>query len=263
MYTPHDNIKRLRELLPRFYDGVSTPDEEREIAILFRSIPGDSLPEDLQADRRLFANLEDGTAPIQDCDVPADLLANIGKAIDRQETVDKANANGRRAATGNACIRPRRRFRTWSTALAAAASLAIIITLGILFFSGETAPEQSPARPMLAQADATGNAVKAEQAENAEIARIKEKAEMPDKINEAISLEKSNSSNNSNFSNSSNNSNQPAPSYAQEVTDTAQAAEIVESAYGILYAAFTRADSGVEEANSTLTRQIQKLMALR
>ena len=45
------NIEQIKSLLARFYEGQTTPEEERQLADFFRR---EDVPEDLQEDKQLF-----------------------------------------------------------------------------------------------------------------------------------------------------------------------------------------------------------------
>ena len=64
------NIEQIKLLLSRFYEGQTTPDEERLLADFFRR---EDVPEELQEDKQLFLML----AHISDQGMPADIAEEI------------------------------------------------------------------------------------------------------------------------------------------------------------------------------------------
>ena len=64
------NIEQIKSLLARFYEGQTTPEEERLLAAYFRR---EDVPEDLQQDKQLFLML----AQISDQDMPQDIAEEI------------------------------------------------------------------------------------------------------------------------------------------------------------------------------------------
>lgn len=64
------NIEQIKSLLARFYEGQTTPEEERLLADFFRH---EDVPEELQEDMQLFLML----AQISDQEMPADIAEEI------------------------------------------------------------------------------------------------------------------------------------------------------------------------------------------
>ena len=64
------NIEQIKSLLARFYEGQTTPEEERQLADFFRR---EDVPEDLQQDKQLFLML----AQISDQEMPTDIAEEI------------------------------------------------------------------------------------------------------------------------------------------------------------------------------------------
>lgn len=120
----YDHIKRLLE---KFYNGESTPEEEQELSAFFTS--AEELPEELEADRKVFAALSEASAFGE---APADLDDNIMAAID-------ASAAPRRSAS-----RLRRIFIGIS-AVAAVVALVLFVPFG-----GEKPTSVNPAGSQLA-----------------------------------------------------------------------------------------------------------------
>ena len=63
-------IEQIQSLLSRFYEGQTTPDEERQLAAYFRR---EDVPEELQEDKQLFLML----AQISDQEMPTDIAEQI------------------------------------------------------------------------------------------------------------------------------------------------------------------------------------------
>ena len=64
------NIEQIKSLLARFYEGQTTPEEERLLADFFRR---EDVPEELQEDKQLFLML----AQISDQEMPQDIAEEI------------------------------------------------------------------------------------------------------------------------------------------------------------------------------------------
>lgn len=64
------NIEQIKSLLARFYEGQTTPEEERLLADFFRR---EDVPEELQEDKQLFLML----AQISDQEMPTDIAEEI------------------------------------------------------------------------------------------------------------------------------------------------------------------------------------------
>ena len=64
------NIEQIKSLLARFYEGQTTPEEERLLADFFRR---EDVPEDLQEDKQLFLLL----AQTSDKEMPQDIADEI------------------------------------------------------------------------------------------------------------------------------------------------------------------------------------------
>ena len=64
------NIEQIKSLLSRFYEGQTTPEEERQLAAFFRR---EDVPEDLQQDKQLFLLL----AQTSEQEMPQDIADEI------------------------------------------------------------------------------------------------------------------------------------------------------------------------------------------
>ncbi len=73
-------IEQIKSLLSRFYEGQTTPEEERQLADFFRR---EDVPEDLQQDRQLFlmlAQVSEQEMPQDIADEIAAFVNNLGKS---------------------------------------------------------------------------------------------------------------------------------------------------------------------------------------
>ena len=64
------NIEQIKSLLSRFYEGQTTPEEERQLVAFFRR---EDVPEDLQQDKQLFLLL----AQTSEQEMPQDIADEI------------------------------------------------------------------------------------------------------------------------------------------------------------------------------------------
>jgi len=76
------NIEQIKSLLSRFYEGQTTPEEERLLADFFRR---EDVPEDLQQDKQLFLML----AQISDKKMPADIADEIATFVNNLGQTEK------------------------------------------------------------------------------------------------------------------------------------------------------------------------------
>lgn len=86
-----ENYEYIKELLEKFYNGESSREEEMKLTAFFASAV--ELPEDLEADRKVFAALSEAAAFGE---APADLDAKIMAAIDastEQQSLASAEEN--------------------------------------------------------------------------------------------------------------------------------------------------------------------------
>lgn len=70
------NIEQIKSLLARFYEGQTTPEEERLLADFFRR---EDVPEDLQEDKQLFLLL----ALTSDQEMPQDIAEEITAFVNK------------------------------------------------------------------------------------------------------------------------------------------------------------------------------------
>lgn len=110
-----NQINQLRQLLTDYYNGLSSPDQIKEINRLFAELP--SVPADLQTDRLIFES------EVRMADAHPAAPASLNKLID--STIDSCAAKSRhqRSATS--------RIMAWSSYGSAAAVIAILLSIGI------------------------------------------------------------------------------------------------------------------------------------
>ncbi len=75
-------IEQIKPLLSRFYEGQTTPDEERLLADFFRR---EDVPEELQEDKQLFLML----AHISDQEMPTDIADEIAAFVNNLGQTEK------------------------------------------------------------------------------------------------------------------------------------------------------------------------------
>ena len=75
-------IEQIKSLLSRFYEGQTTPDEERLLAAYFRR---EDVPEELQEDKQLFLML----AQISDQEMPTDIAEEITAFVNNLGQTEK------------------------------------------------------------------------------------------------------------------------------------------------------------------------------
>ncbi len=107
------NIDMIRHLLSAYYDGTATGADLNALKRYF--VEAHDIPEDLRIDATIFRAM----AAADHADVPADL---------EQKIIDSTIGSQRR-----------RRFLNWRVAVSAAASLALLISLGFAFLPEKSA----------------------------------------------------------------------------------------------------------------------------
>ena len=80
------NIEQIKSLLARFYEGQTTPEEERLLADFFRR---EDVPEDLQQDKQLFLLL----AQTSDREMPQDIAEEITAFVENIVRVERDKNN--------------------------------------------------------------------------------------------------------------------------------------------------------------------------
>ena len=76
------NIEQIKLLLSRFYEGQTTPDEERLLADFFRR---EDVPEELQEDKQLFLML----SQLSDQEMPQDIAEEITAFVNNLGQTEK------------------------------------------------------------------------------------------------------------------------------------------------------------------------------
>lgn len=120
-----EKLNEIRRLLDRYYDGVSTREEELLLAQLFASTP--DVPADMEADRQLFALARDMQAEMIHA-IPAESDARILSALEEEIQATSPAAN-EAVATGAEVFRKKRKAGAWVAAVAAVACLAGIVLM--------------------------------------------------------------------------------------------------------------------------------------
>ena len=80
------NIEQIKSLLARFYEGQTTPEEERLLADFFRR---EDVPEELQEDKQLFLML----AHISNQEMPTDIAEEITAFVENIVRVERDKNN--------------------------------------------------------------------------------------------------------------------------------------------------------------------------
>lgn len=109
------DVKYIKDLLEKFYEGTSSQKEDDILSEFFNS--GENIPQDMEADRRMFAALSD---PSKYAMPPADLQEKIMEAVD--------NAPITRIIT-DASLHRKRFFRIPIASFAAAAAIIAFFML--------------------------------------------------------------------------------------------------------------------------------------
>ena len=114
------DIEQIKLLLSRFYEGQTTPDEERQLAAYFRC---EDIPEELQEDKQLLLML----ANISDQEIPADIAEDITAFVNNLGQTEKEPALSETKQHKGIIYRlktpPKMLYR-------AAATVAVILALG-------------------------------------------------------------------------------------------------------------------------------------
>lgn len=109
------DVKHIKDLLEKFYEGTSSQEEEDILFGFFNS--GENIPQDMEADRRMFAAFSD---PSKYAIPPADLQDRIMEAVD--------NAPITRAVAGTS-LHSKRFSRISIASFAAAAAIIAFFML--------------------------------------------------------------------------------------------------------------------------------------
>lgn len=115
MITPQDNFNSIRELIARYYDGLTSPEENCRLENFFSSTDRGALPDDLAEEAAFFAMIKQGEDALA-ASAPEYLEENLRAIIDGEEYV-----------------RPRlSKFIRFAARIASAAAVAaLLITAGV------------------------------------------------------------------------------------------------------------------------------------
>lgn len=135
-----DNIRRL---IGKFYDGTTTVAEEELLAEFFRTAK--DLPEDMEADRRVFRSLHGGAEAFR---MPDSLGHSILDAVESRAASEKAAETtdaekAREAAHGAFAGRSRGSIRRWIIPVISAAAVAAILLVIPFGRKMKTSPDLS------------------------------------------------------------------------------------------------------------------------
>ena len=89
------NIEQIKSLLSRFYEGQTTPEEERQLVAFFRR---EDVPEDLQQDKQLFLLLAQTSEQEMPQDIADEITAFVLRVLRRSRqlfrTIVRTSASG-------------------------------------------------------------------------------------------------------------------------------------------------------------------------
>ena len=126
------NIEQIKSLLSRFYEGQTTPEEERLLAAYLHR---EDVPEELQEDKQLFLML----AQISDKKMPADIAEEITAFVNNLGQMEKepnlSDSKQRKGIIYRLKTPPKMFYRV-------AATVAILIAIGggIIAYQRQTDP---------------------------------------------------------------------------------------------------------------------------
>jgi hypothetical protein len=119
------NIEQIKSLLARFYEGQTTPEEERLLADFFRR---EDVPEELQEDKQLFLML----AQISDQEMPTDIAEEITAFVNNLGQTEKTEMKHHKGIIYRLKTPPKMWYRV-------AATVAILFAIGGgVFFHQQT-----------------------------------------------------------------------------------------------------------------------------
>ena len=121
-------IEQIKSLLSRFYEGQTTPEEERLLADFFRR---EDVPEELQEDKQLFLML----AQISDQEMPTDIAEEITAFVNNLGQTEKkpvlSEEKQNKGIIYHLKTPPKMFYRV-------AATVAILFAIGGVFFHQRT-----------------------------------------------------------------------------------------------------------------------------
>ncbi len=89
------NLNNLRQLLHKYYEAETTPEEEKLIISLFSEIQAEDIPEDLAEDRLLFLSMNELLPTQPELEAPDDLFENIHRKISETSGEQSTNTKGK------------------------------------------------------------------------------------------------------------------------------------------------------------------------
>ena len=113
-------IEQIKSLLARFYEGQTTPDEERLLAAYFRR---EDVPEELQEDKQLFLML----AQISDQEMPQDIAEEITAFVNNLGQTEKKPVLSEEKQNKGIIYRLKTPPKMWYRV---AATVAILLAIG-------------------------------------------------------------------------------------------------------------------------------------
>lgn len=122
------NIEQIKSLLARFYEGQTTPEEERLLADFFRR---EDVPEELQEDKQLFLML----AQISDQEMPTDIAEEITAFVNNLGQTEKKPILSEMKHHKRNHLPSKTPPKMWYQV---AATVAILFAIGGVFFHQQT-----------------------------------------------------------------------------------------------------------------------------
>lgn len=89
------NLNNLRQLLHKYYEAETSPEEEILIISLFSEIPAEDIPEDLAEDRLLFLTMNELLPTQPELEAPDDLYEKINRKISKMSGEQSTNTKGK------------------------------------------------------------------------------------------------------------------------------------------------------------------------
>ena len=124
-------IEQIKSLLARFYEGQTTPDEERLLADFFRR---EDVPEELQEDKQLFLML----AQISDQEMPTDIAEEITAFVNNLGQTEKKPVLSEVKQRKGIIYRLKTPPKMWYRV---AATVAVLLAIGsVITFQKKTDP---------------------------------------------------------------------------------------------------------------------------
>ena len=124
-------IEQIKSLLARFYEGQTTPEEERLLADFFRR---EDVPEELQEDKQLFLML----AQISDQEMPTDIAEEITAFVNNLGQTEKKPVLSEVKQRKGIIYRLKTPPKMWYRV---AATVAVLLAIGsVITFQKKTDP---------------------------------------------------------------------------------------------------------------------------